>query len=555
MRFLAPMKRLIPGLAALLLVNLLGGVFHTRWDLTEDRRFTLANESLEAVDLLHGTVSIDVLLEGNLPAEFVRLQRETRLLLEQFQDRNPGISFAFINPTENSPNPGAVREQLQQIGLKPASVTTQENGRVSQEILFPWAMVTFGERSEKVPLLKKTLVASTEERINSSIETLEYAFADAFTKLGVGEKKKVAVLRGHGELDDIYLSDFVNTLQEYYAVSPFLLDTLGRTPQSVLRELEAFDAAIIAKPTKTFNDAEKLILDQYMVKGGKTLWLIDQVNMEMDSLLSGGGQSLAINRDLNLGDLLFRYGIRINPDLIADLYCAQIVLATGEVGDAEFNPLPWVYHPLLLSRDDHPINRNVEALRMQFASSIDTVGRAYRKTILYASSPRSRAEGTPQLIGLDLLNREPDASTFVPGNLPTAVLVEGAFQSAYANRTLTVNLGELARQGEENKMIVISDGDLIANQVANGRPLELGYDKWTNNFFGNKAFLINAMNYLLDDRGLVKLRNKQVSIPLLDPVKTAEQKTRWQLLTIGGPLLLVLGIGLVFNAIRRYRYR
>ncbi len=549
------LKRLVPGLAALILINLLAGIFHTRWDLTEDRRFTLATASQEAVDLLSGTIAIDVLLEGNLPAEFVRLQRETRLLLEQFQDRNPGISFVFVNPVADNDNPAAVHERLQQIGLKPANVTTRESGRVSQELLYPWAMVTFGERTEKVPLLKNQLGATTEQRVNSSIETLEYAFADAFSKLGTGSRKRVAVLRGHGELEDIYLSDYLNTLQEYYEVSLFRLDSVSGDPNGLLKDLRSYDAALIAKPTEPFSEPEKLLMDQYMVSGGKTLWLIDGVAMEMDSLLSGGGQSLAIARDLNLGDLLFRYGIRINPDLIADLYCAQIVLATGEGRDAQYNPLPWMYHPMLLSGEDHPINKNVEALRMQFASSIDTVGTAYKKTILYASSPRSRAEGTPQLIGLDILGREPDPSKFNAGSLPTAVLVEGAFRSAYANRTRALELTDYKQEGGANKMIVVSDGDLAANQIRNGRPLELGYDKWTNNFYGNKAFLVNAMNYLLDDRGLVNLRNKQVSIPLLDPIKTAEQKSRWQLLTIGGPLVLVLGIGLVFNAVRRRRYR
>ena len=555
MKIAGMLKNTLPAVAALLLLNLMAGVFHTRWDLTEDRRFTLAPPSEEAVDLLEGPVVIDVLLEGNLPPEFVRLQRETRLLLEQFQDRNPGITFAFMDPAAESADPAGVQKQLQQIGLKPARVTTRENGRVSQEVLFPWAMITYGNQTEKVPLLKNQLGADTEQRVNTSIESLEYAFADAFSKLGVQEKKKVAVLRGNGELADVYLSDFLTELQGYYNIAPFTLDSVAHAPGRTLEQLAAYDAALIAKPTEAFTEAEKLVLDQYMVRGGKTLWLVDAVNMEMDSLLSGGGESLALARDLNLGDLLFRYGVRINPDLVADLYCTQIVLATGEGRDAQYNPLPWIYHPMILSRENHPVNKNLEALRFQFASSIDTVGNAYRKTVLLASSPRSRSEGTPKLIGLDILGQEPNPERFGPGNLPLGVLVEGAFSSAYANRVRPAELPNYQAEGGPNKMIVISDGDLIANQLRNGSPLELGYDKWTNNFYGNKAFLINAMNYLLDDRGLVNLRNKQVSIPLLDPARTAERKGRWQLLTIGGPLLLVIGIGLAFNAIRKRRYR
>jgi len=545
--------RAVGAFILLLLINLISGWGYTRWDLTEDQRFTLAPQSVAAAQALENRVAIDVLLEGDLPSEFARLQQETRLLLEQYTQYNPQIGFAFVDPMEGGENPQAL-EELQRMGLRPASVTTEENNRVSQEIVFPWAMVTYGNRTEKVALLRNKLGASMEERINSSIQNLEYAFADAFTKLAVTDKKQVAILKGNGELEDIYLADFITTLRDYYNIAPFTLDSVATAPVQTLDALKRFDAAVIAKPTETFTEEEKLVLDQYMVSGGKTLWLIDPVAMELDSLLNRDGEAVALPRDLGLGDLLFRYGVRLNPDLVSDLYATQIVLATGEGSSSQYNPVPWFYNPMVFPRENHPINTNLEALRMQFASSIDTLENDYQKVVLYASSPLSRAEGTPKLIDLDVIRKEPDKNTFTPGNFPLAVLVEGAFTSAYRNRILPLDLQGYRESGPENKMLVISDGDLIANQVRNGRPLELGYDKWTNNFYGNKEFLVNAMNYLLENSGLINIRNKQVAIPLLDPEKIAIQKTRWQLLNIGIPLGLILLLGGLFHWLRKRRF-
>lgn len=550
----ALLKPVLLSLAALVLVNLLAGFFHTRWDLTEDRRFTLSQPSLDATDRFESPVIVDVLLEGELPAEFARLQREVRLLLEQFADRNPNIQFDFVDPMEGAENQAGVIQQLQELGLKPASVTTEEDGKVSQELVFPWAMVNYGQRTEKVALLRNQLGASTEERINGSIQNLEYAFADAFSKLGRDQRKRVAVLKGNGELDDIYLADYLTALRDYYNIAPFTLDSVGGNPSRTLEQLAQFDAALVVKPTEAFSEAEKLVLDQYMVRGGKMLWLVDAVAMDLDSLQNPEGQGMALGMALNLDDLLFRYGVRLNPNLVADLVCSQIVLATGDGNDSQYSPVPWVYDPMAFSPDDHPINRNLEALRFQFAGSIDTLANAYRKTVLYRSSPRSRLEGTPKMVSFDILGMEPDPAAFGPGNYPLAVLVEGAFESAYRNRVREVELPDYRESGPENKLIVVSDGDLAANQLRNGRPLELGYDQWTNNYFGNKEFLVNAMNYLLEDGGLINIRNKQVSIPLLDAARVSQEKSRWQLLNIGLPLVLVVLAGLVFQVMRRRKY-
>jgi len=550
----ASLLKVALALILLLLINGISGWQYTRWDLTEDNRFTLAKPSIEAVNKLNKPIRIEVLLEGDLPPEFARLQTETGLLIEQFAQYNPLIGSRFINPLQQGPEEANTIEQMQAMGLQPASVTTEENNRVSQEVVFPWALITYGTRTEKVALLRNQLGATMEDRVNNSIQNLEFSFADAFTKLDIEQKKQVAILKGNGELEDIYLADFITSLRPYYNIAPFTLDSVGVSPQGTLDGLIDFDAVVIAKPTESFTEQEKLVLDQYMVGGGKTLWLLDGAVMELDSLLNQEGEGVALPRDLNLGDLLFRYGIRLNPDLISDFYATQIVLATGEGNSSQYNPLPWFYHPMVISPENHPVNTNLEALRMQFASSIDTLENDYTKTVLYASSPLSRREGTPTLISFDLLQQEPDRAAFAPGNFPLAVLVEGSFASAFRNRVLPAEISGYRENGPHNKLMVIGDGDLIANQVQGGRPLELGYDKWTNNFYGNKEFLINAMNYLLDDTGLINIRNKRVAIPLMDPEKIAAAKTRWQLMNIGIPLGIILILGGLFNWYRRRSY-
>lgn len=544
----------LPVILLIGIANAISSFVYKRFDLTEDRRYSLSEAAEQTISKNESPIIVDVLLAGDLPVEFEKLRVETKLILEQFAAINGNIKFDFIDPLEDESQAEVTLAQLQRIGLKPASVTIEENGRVSQELVIPWAMVNQGNRTIKVPLLKNKLGASSEERMNNSVQNLEYAFADAFAKLGLTEKKKIAVLKGNGELDDIYLADLLGSLRDYYNIGAITLDSVAANPQSVFDQLKTFDLIMVAKPTEAFTDKEKYVLDQFVVNGGRSLWLIDQVNMEVDSLLNEEGQGLAIPMELNLDDFFFKFGVRINPDLISDLYFTQIVLATGDASDSQYSPVPWYYHPMVFSDDDHPTNKNLEALRFQFASSIDTLGELYKKTILYSSSPLSKTDGTPRLISLDIIGNPPDKDSFQNGSRPLAVLVEGAFSSTYKNRVKPVELIGAKENGGENKMLVISDGDLAKNQLRQGRPLELGYDKWTNNFYGNKEFLINSINFLLDDKGLINIRNKKVVIPILDPEKIKNQKTKWQFINIGAPVILVLILGWIFNLYRRRKY-
>ncbi|UNY97771.1 gliding motility-associated ABC transporter substrate-binding protein GldG [Zhouia spongiae] len=547
-------KSVILTIVVLIIVHFISNRFYCRIDLTQDQRYTVSETTKDIIKTLDKPVVIDILLAGDLQPEFRKLQTEVKQLLEEFTATNRLIQFNFVDPLEDDRDKNKTITGLQQLGLTPLNVTVSEGSKVSQEFIFPWAVANLENQSVKVSLLKNKLGATSEERVNNSVQQLEYVFADAIKKLTIREKKKIAVLRGNGELEDIYLSDFLTTLRDYYKIAPFTLDSVSNNPQKTLEDLKEYDLTIIAKPTERFSEEEKYVLDQYTMHGGKSIWLIDQTVAELDSLFNDQGKSIAFPRDLNLNDLFFKYGIRINPVLVKDLYFTQIVLASGTGNDSQYNPLPWFYSPMVFSDNSHPVNNNIEALRFQFANSIDTIKSSTKKTILLSSSPLSKTEGTPREISLDIIGRQPDKNSYNNGNQPLAVLLEGSFNSAYQNRIKPFNTTNPKNTGDDTKMIVIADGDLIGNQIRNGRPLELGYDKWTNNFYGNKEFLLNSVNYMLDDSGLINIRSKKVELPFLDTEKVANSKKLWQLVNTGVPVILLLISGWIFNLIRRKKH-
>ncbi len=547
-------KQLVIIAVVLIITNFIASKVYHRFDLTQDKRFTLSEATKEVISKVESPLIIDVLLSGDFPAEFKKLQIETRQLLKEFNALNKNIKFSFVNPLDNQENTDAIIEQLNQLGLTPANVTVEEGGKVSQELVFPWAMANLDTKTVKVPLLNKKLVTDSQQRVNNSIQQLEYVFADAITKLTTPRDKTVALIKGNGELDDIYIADFLKTLQEYYNIAPFTLDSVASAPQKTLDALKSYDLAIVAKPTEAFSDEEKYVVDQYIANGGKSLWLIDKVAIELDSLYTGDNKSLAFQRDLNLDDLFFRYGVRINPTLINDIYCTQIVLTSGEGNTSQYNPYPWVYAPMVFSSNDHSINNNIEALRFQFSNTIDTLANGIKKKILLHSSPLTKVVGTPIEVNLNSISQAPKKEEYIAGPQNVAVLLEGAFTSVFKNRIKPIKLKNNLDDGVLNKMIVISDGDLIKNQLRKGVPLDLGYDKWTNSTFGNKEFLLNSVNYLLDDTGLINIRSKEVAVPFLDKEKMIAEKSMWQLLNLGLPLLILGFFALLFRFIKKRAY-
>jgi len=541
-------------LLALVAVNILSSFLFERFDLTEDKRYTLSEQAKEIIGKANSPLIIDVFLQGDFPSEFRKLRNETRQLLEEISAFNPNIKFNFTDPLAEGGDANSIASQFYEMGMTPARINVVENGRSSESIIFPWAMANYGQETVIIPLLKNKLGATSEERVSSSVQQLEYAFADAISKLVSPKKKKVAVMRGNGELPDAYIADFVRSIQEYYFVAPFTLDSVASDPQETLRDLEEYDLVIEPKPTEAFSEEEKFVLDQYLLNGGKMIWMVDQVAMETDSLFTPTGSAFAIPRDLNLGDYFFKYGLRINPALVNDIYSAPIILASGRGNETQFNPFPWFYFPLTVSSKAHPVVNNIEAVKFEYASPIDTLKNGIKKTILLSSSPSTKVEGTPKEINLSLVNQEPELSTYTAGEQPLAVLLEGKFESVYRNRLKPFENDGSLETGEESAMLVVSDGDIVKNQLQQGAPLELGFDRYTGTTYGNKEFLMNSVNYLLDDSGLIKIRSKEISIAFMDLREAEEDRLYWQIVNIAAPLLLLGLFAGTFILLRRRKY-
>lgn len=556
------LKNLFTIIFIIVVANFAGHYLFKRFDLTEDKRYTLSQTSLNIISEVKEPLYVDVFLEGNFPGEFKKLQTETQQLLEEFKARNSNIIFQFINPLDKEEEREKTLQQFYDRGLTPLNVTLDEKGKQTQEIVFPWAVVSYGNKSAKVPLLKNMMGASTAQKVVSSVQHLEYAFSNAFNSVTKNREKKVAIIKGNGELHDLLLADFLKSVRENYFIGPFTLDSVAKSPENTLKELKKYDLAIIAKPTEAFSDSEKQVLDQFLMHGGKTLWLVDQVNMEMDSLMETG-ENLAFPRDLNLNDLFFKYGIRIKPDLIKDIMATPISLATGEQGSAtQYTKFPWLYSPMIYPvanidpTKTSPIVSNLDGIKFEFTNPIEVLNNNIKKTVLLQSSPYSKSVGTPTQVNLKMVQDRPEQKDFTGnGNIPVAVLLEGKFNSVYQNRVLPFAEKDFISTGKESKMILISDGDVIKNQLdKNFQPLELGFDKWTNNLYANKEFILNCVNYLLDDNGLINIRSKEVDLPILDTQKVVDNYTYSQIVTIGFPIALVLLFGVVFTYLRKKKY-
>ncbi len=550
-------KFLLGMIAILIAANFVASKFFMRFDLTKDKRYTLSQTSLDIVNEVQQPLYVDVFLKGEFPGEFKKLQTETQQLLEEFRAYNSNVVFQFVNPLENEEERDLIMDSFLQRGLTPVNVTMSDKGKQTQEVVFPWAIATYGEKSIKIPLLKNTSSLSTAEKVVSSVQHLEYAFANAFNAISKDKEKKVAVIKGNGELHDLLMADFIRDVRDHYFIGTFTLDSVAKQPNQSLKYLQKYDVAIIAKPTEKFSDEEKMVLDQFIMKGGKTLWLVDQVAIEMDSLYNDQGSTLAYPRDLNLNDMFFKYGIRINPGLIKDIMATPIALATGEAGGStQYTQYPWFYSPWIYPSEKHPIVNNIDGIKMEFANPIDTLKNDIKKTVLLRSSQYSKIIGTPAEVNLDMVNERPEPTEFTSGgNIPVAVLLEGKFKSVYENRVLPFKDSSFQSLGKMNKMIVISDGDVIRNQLDKDfQPLELGFDKWTNKLYGNKEFLINSLNYLLDDNGLINIRSKNVELPILDQEKVYENYRYSQIITVGAPLLVLTVFGVLFTFMRKRKY-
>jgi gliding-associated putative ABC transporter substrate-binding component GldG len=541
----------------LIALNLLGSLFFHRFDLTKDKRYTLSETSLQIIKQVKNPLSVKIYMQGDLPADFRRLQQETRQLLEEFQAYNKNIVFEFVNPMENEDESMDVAKSLFQKGLTPINITVDDKGKQSQAMVFPWAIAVYNNKEVNIPLLKNRMGASTTEKVIGSIQHLEYSIADGINKITKDRQKKVAILKGNGEMSEIHLDKMLRQIRESYYIGPFTLDSVSKNPTATLEALKKYDLAIITKPTEAFSDQEKQVLDQFILNGGKTLWLIDQVVADMDSLYNQSGATLAYPRDLNLNDMFFKYGFRINPDLVKDEHGSPIKLATGEQGTAtQYQDFVWKYAPQVQPTSQHPIVKNLGGIKFDFASPIDTLKNGIKKTVLLQSSTYSTKVGTPAEINLNIVTEKTSPQDYLnKGNLALSVLLEGSFHSAFENRVLPFKEDTFVAVGKPTTMIVIADGDLARNQLdKNMMPVELGYDQRTGNLYDNKDFMMNCINYLLDDTGLINIRSKDVDLPLLDKEKVYENYNLTQFITIGLPILILLVFGLAFTYIRKKKY-
>lgn len=540
----------------LFLLNFASYYIYKRFDLTQDNRYTLSDTTKKIVDGVDSPLIIDVFLEGNFPADFKKLQTETRQLLEEFSAYNSNITFQFVNPVEKEEERVEVMKKFFERGLLPINVTVTEKGKQSQEVVFPWAVANYGDKGAKVQLLKNMMGASTEDKVESSVQHLEYAFAEAINKISKEKQRKIAVIKGNAELDDIFIANFLQTVRDNYYIGPITLDSVAKQPNETLKALNVYDLAIIAKPREKFTEQEKQVLDQFIMKGGKTLWLVDGTTAEMENLFNETGSAIVGNNDLNLTDMFFKYGFRINPQLIKDEVGTPLKLATGNEGsESNIEPYNWKFAPFIYPASKHPIVKNMDGVKFDFTSPIELLKTNVKSTVLLESSKYSKAIGTPTMVSLGMVTEQPNENEYKNGGfLPVAVLLEGSFTSMYKNRVLPFKDPKFLNQSVPTKMIVISDGDVIKNQLDKGAPIELGYDKYTGNYFGNKEFILNSVNYLLDDTGLINIRTKDVSLPMLDKASVEDNYNQTQMLTVALPIVLLGIFGFLFTYLRKKKY-
>jgi len=551
----------------LLFLNILANVrfngraLYANLDMTEENRYTLTGASRRLLENLDDVVYIKVLLEGEFPAGFKRLQSATRDVLDDFRSLSGYIEYEFEDPSAGTAEEvNKRREQLSKDGVNPVNLRVKGVEGTSEKLIYPYAIIYYNNRSNIVRLLENEVPgAPPEVTLNNSVGLLEYKLANAIQKLQLVRKPSIIFTAGHGELAPLETADLEKSLLEFYETGRVNLD-------SVVHIGEEAAAMVIARPTRAFSEKDKFKIDQYVMNGGKVLWLLDKVAVSLDSLR--GRQRYYPNEyDLNLDDLLFKYGIRIQPDLVLDIQCSTIPLATGMLGNApQFDNFRYPYHLVVAPQSGHPVVKSLGAVNMFYASSIDTdvqTKTELEKTVLLQSSPNTRVQLIPVEMNFDFLRYDLDPTKFNQEPRALALALEGVFPSMYENRvteSLLDGLNQLGlaykSQSVPTRMIVVSDGDIAKNKINlnNQSYSPLGYNEFDRYLFANKDFLMNALEYLLDDNGLIEARGKEVRLRLLDTVKARQESSFWQLFNIGLPLVFLLAFGLVFNWVRQRRF-
>lgn len=550
------LKKNIPFIFALI-VLLLGvlGIFQFRWDLTQEKRYTLSESTVKVLKDIKKPLKVEVYLDGEFPASFKQLQSETKFLLEEFRRINPNVDFTFVDPIKKK----IPMDTLAAMGMQPSILPDVRDGKVSEIVLYPYAVVKHNNSGVSVPLVIQQTGIDANDQLSKSIENLEYNLISNIKSVSQETRKSIGILINQDELRPDEFQGFMNMALENYQAGPIIPKNQKELSFEDIPTIQRMDALVIAKPRKAFTDTEKLILDQYIMKGGKTLWMMDAVNAEMDTLFQSK-ELMAYPIDVKMTDFFFNYGIRINSSLVKDLKkSAMIRLKTGEVaGNPQFSSFLWPYFPLGIAEDKNPITKNINPVKLEFPTSIDTLARPeIQKDVLFESSERTLLKNVPNLISLNEIIRADSIGQMERPSTPKifAVSVKGKFKSAYATRSERNSIPNFTAQTSgENKMIVVADGDIARNQIIKGKPLPLGYDVMNDQQYGNEQFLRNALDYLLDDSNLIQLRNRNIETRLLDRQRIDYEKSNWQWFNLLVPAVLIAILAGVFYWFRKKKF-
>ena len=552
-------------------VNLIGRYVYTRFDLTSEKRYTLSDSTKKLLRGIDETILFRVYLEGDFPGDFKRLQNETKDMLNQFRSYNDYVEYEFFDPNgfDDKEKQQMFYQQLAQKGIQPTVIEDKGEGSVKRQIIIPAVEVTYKGRTTIVNLLPGQKWVPQAEELNNAVQALEYNLTDAIRKLSKIERTRIGFLQGHGELERENIFDIQMALVDYYTLENVTIDgnvnslterSINPKDSSQYIFKNRFDLLIIPKPTQPFSDQDLYIIDQFVMYGGRILWLYDPVAMDIDSL-QNKDVAIGVRFPLeNLDEMLFCYGVRVNPNLLLDIRCMPIPMQDGTMGGKPtINFHPWYYFPEFVPTSDHPIVKNLDLIKGEFVSSIDLIDNDIQKTVLLTTSEYVHVSNVPVRVDLNVARVEPDQRLFNHQNLPVAVLLEGQFRSAWRNR-LSPYFTEIPEMGyrdvsDTTKMIVISDGDMIRNRFnyQYNQPYPLGYDNYTRTMYANKNFILNAVNYLCGDEDILTLRSREIKLRKLDPMSVKEHRLRYQLINIIVPVVVLIVAGLVILLIRRGR--
>jgi ABC-2 type transport system permease protein len=558
----------ILGIVLFIAIGYLSGFIFYRFDLTEEKRHTLTPVTIDLLEELEDVIYIKVFLAGDFPADYQRLQQAVKEKLDEMRAyAGENVQYEFINPSEavDKESREAMYGELVEKGLQFTSLQIREKDGMSEKIIFPGALISYKDRELPLQILKNQQRVTDAELVNRTINNIEYEFVNAIYQIKSPKRPKVAIIEGHGELLPIETRDFQTELERYYDVEHLeiggMVNALSKNVAGSGTRENRYDAIVIAKPIKPFSEQDKYIIDQFIMGGGKALWLIDPMEIGMDSLQSAD-VAMATPLNTNLDDLLFTYGVRLNKDLLIDRTCAPISLLTGPKGNERNELFPWYFRPVLIPGTNHPITANVDPILTEFVSSMDTVESVgIRKQVILSTSEYTRILKSPVRVSLNIVSIDPDFGNSNRPNQTVGVLLEGAFRSNFANRLppnfLEERLFAFQEQGEFTRQLIIADGDIARNEVSpdGTRFRELGWDPvLKRRLYGNKEFLVNAMNYLLGDANLINVRSRSIKIRKLDDERIVAERGYWQVLNIGLPVVLTIAFGAFQWFWRRRRY-